>query len=217
MGVRGGVRVVVVAALVAGAAGCSGARPTLGERVPAAGDGVTLRGARVALVIDSLASGEFTTLPNRAEARGVRLDISAQSGRRVPSGAEELRRLSPDHELVVVALGTKDAEPGLTAEAAAALIDGALRATAPDTPILWLTVHRRPGTPAAAAAGVFNAALGAAQARDRRLVVVDWAGVLTARPDLLDVDGIHLTPDGYAVRSAWLVDRMVERLAPAAA
>lgn len=220
MGAPAARRAATALVAVLALAGCSGVRPTLGDRVPAGVAGSPGSGAggtpaapvRVALVGDSLTVGEYATLPGAAEARGVRLDISAEAGRRVPTGAEELRRLAVDHDVFVVALGTNDAEPGLTPERAAALIDAALWSVAPGATVLWLTVHRAPGTEAEAAAAVFNESLRVAVARHPQLVVLDWAGVVASRPELLAPDGIHLTPDGYAVRSAWLVDRVVEHL-----
>lgn len=215
MGATGGGRGVRTAlvALVAAVAlsACAGVRPTLGAEVVTS-DGRTRASARVAVVGDSLTVGEYATLPRMAESRGLRLDVSAESGRRVASGADELHRLAADHDVFVVALGTNDAEPGLTAEQAGALIDGALWSVTPDATVLWLTVHRPASDGIDPASSVFNDALRAASSRHQGLVVLDWAGVVASRPELVGEDGIHLTADGYAVRSAWLVDRVVEHL-----
>lgn len=203
---------MVVAALALATVGCAGVRPTLGA--PVASEALAGPvGGRVALVGDSLTVGEYATLPIAAESRGVRLDISAEPGRRISGAVPELARLARGHDLVVMALGTNDAADGLTPAAATALIDAGLAAAGADVPVLWLTVAHPAGTPAAEAAGVFNAALVDAAGRHGHLTVADWAGFVGGRPELVAGDGIHLTEDGYAVRTAWLVDRVLERLA----
>lgn len=203
--------VVIPAVAVGGLSSCAGPRPRLGP-VVAADDGRT-RDATIALVGDSLTVGEFTTLPAGAAERGLRLDISAQIGRQIPEGVDELRRLA-GRDLVVVALGTNDARVGLTGEAADALIDQTLVVAGAATPVMWLTVYRGPASPEGPAVEVFNAALARAVQRHPNLVLADWAGVVRSQPALLAADQVHLTEAGYATRSRWLVHHMASLLAP---
>jgi len=203
--------VAIPAVAVGALSSCAGLRPHLGAAV-AADDGKTLD-ATVALIGDSLTVGEFTTLPAGAAERGLRLDISAQIGRRIPEGVEELRHL-PGRNLVVVALGTNDAQVGLTDAAADALIEQTLAVAGPTTPVMWLTVYRGPTSPEGPAVEVFNAALARAVPRHANLVVADWAAVVRSQPALLATDQIHLTEVGYATRSRWLVHHMASLLAP---
>lgn len=202
--------VVIPAVAVGGLSSCAGPRPRLGP-VVAADDGRTLD-ATIALVGDSLTVGEFTTLPAGAAERGLRLDISAQIGRQIPEGVDELRRLAGRD--LVVALGTNDARVGLTGEAADALIDQTLDVAGAATPVMWLTVYRGPALPEGPAVEVFNAALARAVPRHPNLVLADWAGVVRGQPALLAADQVHLTEAGYATRSRWLVHHMASLLAP---
>ena len=202
--------VVIPAVAVGGLSSCAGPRPRLGP-VVAAADGRTLD-ATIALVGDSLTVGEFTTLPAGAAERGLRLDISAQIGRQIPEGVDELRRLAGRD--LVVALGTNDARVGLTGEAADALIDQTLDVAGAATPVMWLTVYRGPASPEGPAVEVFNAALARAVPRHPNLVLADWAGVVRSQPALLAADQVHLTEAGYATRSRWLVHHMASLLAP---
>lgn len=202
--------VVIPAVAVGGLSSCAGPRPRLGP-VVAADDGRTLD-ATIALVGDSLTVGEFTTLPAGAAERGLRLDISAQIGRQIPEGVDELRRLAGRD--LVVALGTNDARVGLTGEAADALIDQTLDVAGAATPVMWLTVYRGPASPEGPAVEVFNAALARAVPRHPNLVLADWAGVVRGQPALLAADQVHLTEAGYATRSRWLVHHMASLLAP---
>lgn len=205
--------IVIPVVAVAGLASCSGSRPVLGAPV-AADTGAEVQ-AEVGVVGDSLTVGQFATLPVAAAQRGMKLEISAQVGRRIPESIEEIRRVAVGRELLVMALGTNDAQPDLTADAADALIDEAFAAAGPDTRVLWLTVYRDPSSAEGPAVEVFNLALTRAVPRHPNLAIADWAAVVRGQPGLMADDGVHLSDAGYATRSRWMVHQVAALLAPA--
>jgi hypothetical protein len=190
--------------------------PTLVSREPPGrtDDPTTLRPRRtsVAMVGDSLTEGLEVDLGAAARRYGFEIDIDAHQGRRVEEGLDALRHLAPDHDLVVVALGTNDTLPDLTVQEAGARIDEVMAALGPSTAVLWVNVDRTDGDGAAAAAARFNVALTAAVRRHQNLTVGDWVSFIRDRPDLRAADGIHLTVEGYQVRSGWLAALIAERL-----
>jgi hypothetical protein len=170
---------------------------------------------RIVVVGDSLMVGTQTNLAKLAARHGFTLETSAVPGREVPGSLDDLARLSPGADVVVIGLGTNDASRlGPDAEAAAERVALVLDAVPGDTPIRWIDVYREPGTPAGDAAAAFNEALAEAAAADPRLEVLDWAAYVEANPQVMAPDGIHLTEVGYVERSRWLRDALVPLLTP---
>jgi lysophospholipase L1-like esterase len=186
------------------------ADPSSSAYEPAAG--------REVVVGDSLTVGAEENLRKLADLHGFTMDLSAQNGRQIPAGVEELRRLdAPDADLVVIALGTNDAaQPGFTRKAADALIDEAMAVTG-SAPVLWMNVWRDPRTVAGAKAAEFNEELVAAEARHPNLTALDWASYVDDNPEIIDADGIHHTWEGYIARSRWMRDEIVIHLRGASA
>ncbi len=170
----------------------------------------------VAMVGDSLTVGAHEELQARAALHGFTLDINARDGRRTGEGAGEVAASAPGHDLVVIALGTNDATgPDFTSEAATVLIDDALAAVDPAVTVLWVNVHRAPGSTAGEAAETFNEALDDAADRHPNLVPLDWDGWMDDHRDLVSDDRLHLTDEGYQARAEWLAAAIADHL-PAA-
>jgi lysophospholipase L1-like esterase len=169
-------------------------------------------GTDVAMVGDSLTEGVQDDMARLAPRFGFTLAIDGLQGRRIEGGLEPLDRLAPGRDLVVVALGTNDAQPGLTIDQARELIDQAMASVGDQTPVLWVNVFRTDSGAAAAAADRFDLALDMAVSRHPNLTVADWASHVRTRPDLRARDGIHLTTDGYLDRAEWLATAVADRL-----
>ena len=154
----------------------------------------TVAGGDVTLVGDSLNVGTEPYL--RDELAGWSIEAYDLVGRATAEGVEELRRvraaLAP---IVVVSLGTNDADG--TEEQFRALVAEALRIAGDDRCVVWATVVRD-GNPRDG----FNAVLVEAREAHPSLRLVDWAGIVDARPELLSADLVHGTPEGYARRAA---------------
>jgi lysophospholipase L1-like esterase len=211
------VALLVVALLALVACGDAGDGGTIGSpsgpgAVPSSGTYEPVAG-RVVVVGDSLTVGAEENLRELADLHGFTMDLSAQNGRQIPAGVEELRRLdAPSADLVMIALGTNDAaQPDFDRQVAATLIDEAM-AAAGDAPVLWMNVWRDPRTPAGAKAAEFNEALVAAQGRHPNLTALDWASYVDDNPEIIAADGIHHTWEGYVARSRWMRDEIVSRL-----
>ena len=112
-------------------------------------------------------------------------------------------------DVVVLDLGYNDASDPAVFRSR---IDGAMTALAHVREVIWLNQHDwGPGR-----AGM-NAELAAAQTRYSNLTVVDWNAEVTAHPDYVYADAIHLTPAGQTAMAAVVrqqFDRWVESLTP---
>lgn len=172
---------------------------------------------RVVAVGDSLMVGTQTNLEKLADRHGFDLAVSAVSGRQIPEALPDLEALTPGADVVVIALGTNDANVGVDDAEAAARIEVAVDAVAGDAPVLWVNVHRPAGGPGADAAAAFNAVLDEVAAADPRLEVLDWDAYAATRPELMEADGIHNTVEGYVERSRWLRDALVPYLSTSTA
>lgn len=205
-----GVGAVALLAATAAMAACSAGDARSGPTttyVPLAG--------RVVVVGDSLMVGTGTNLAKLAERHGFDLETSAVPGRQIPESLDAVRDLAPGADVLVVGLGTNDAnQPDVDGTEAARRIDDLLAAAPPDVPLLWVNVYLPPGTAAGEAAEVFNEALDEAAAGDRRVQVLDWNAYVMAHPDVMAPDGVHQTVDGYVERSRWLRDALVPLLTP---
>ena len=209
-----GVLVAVSTAVAAGLLGsCSVQRPHLFIPAVAPDDGHRVKGS-VVLTGDSLTVGVSLTLPELARARGIDLHMGGEAGRRIADGVAELPLMLAHRDLVIVALGTNDTSDGLDAEQLDARIDSLLAVTGPDIPVIWVSVYRRDSEGAGAAAERFNDALRRATDRHANLSVADWWSYITLHQAMVGIDGIHLTTEGYAARTAWLLRQMAARLPP---
>jgi hypothetical protein len=145
------------------------------------------------LVGDSLNVG--TDPPLREQLPRWEIDAYDQVGRSTAEGVDVLReRASSLSPVVVVSLGTNDLD-GTEAEFRE-LVEEAVTIVGPGRCLIWATVYRgeeRSG---------FNDVLRAAAAAHDNVRLVEWASLVAESPELLEYDGVHGTPDGYARRAA---------------
>jgi hypothetical protein len=177
---------LVLVALAAAAV----AAVTLGEDEQAvAGD----TGA-VTLVGDSLNVGIEPYLDD--ELPGWAIDAHDRVGRATDEGVEVLRErrgaLAP---VVVVSLGTNDPEG--SEDRFAELVEEATRLVGPGRCLVWATITRD-ATPRTG----FNDVLEEARSAHSAVRLVEWASLVDEDAGLLAADGVHGTPDGYALRAA---------------
>ena len=129
-----------------------------------------------------------------------RVDTDDEIGRSTATGLDHLRRaggsLAP---YVVVSLGTND--PASEVDAFRADVTEAFRIAGPRRCVVWATIHRDGG-----AYDAFNEVLRAVAARNRNVRLIEWAEMIGRHPTWLASDGIHGSPDGYAVRAAAVVE-----------
>jgi lysophospholipase L1-like esterase len=150
--------------------------------------------ASVLVVGDSLTVGDGPYLER--ELAGTPVEIDAEIGRPSAAGVPILaQRLKPEHDVVVFDLGTNDG-PSNPGELASSL--AAARKLAAGRCLVVATINRPPerGVTVAAQNRVvtdFAYSTGAA--------VADWQGIVASDPSLLQRDGVHATPAGYALRA----------------
>lgn len=145
----------------------------------------------VTTVGDSLNVGMEPYLDD--ELRGWRLVHRNENGRRTAEGVAELRALGDAlAQVVVVSLGTNDA--GSDPAAFRGHVDEVLALAGPSRCIVWLTISL--GGPEE-----LNGVLEDAARRHPNLELADWATLVEEEPELLAVDGLHGTPDGYERRA----------------
>ncbi|MEK6276411.1 MAG: hypothetical protein AABM29_00125 [Actinomycetota bacterium] len=169
------------------------------------------RGAGGVLVVgDSLEVGTSPYL--RQQLPGIPLTVDARTSRPSGDGVEVLgARLRPTDEVVVFDLGVNDdpAQPEILA--------GDLRAArsiAGDRCMVVATLSRPP------LAGVsvdgLNSAVRNFAAQSPPVALADWRAATLASPGLLAADGVHATPQGYAVRAQIVAQAIGECLASGA-
>jgi lysophospholipase L1-like esterase len=149
----------------------------------------------VLVIGDSLGVGTEPYL--REELPGTPIVDDSVGGRPSPGGLDALRAdISPSDAVIVFAMGTNDnpAYPEIMA--------GNLESVAQiagDRCIVVPTIARPPvdGAPDAA----LNRVIKSFAAAHFNVEVVDWKAAVRAQPGLL-VDGIHATPEGYALRAS---------------
>jgi lysophospholipase L1-like esterase len=157
--------------------------------------------ASVLVVGDSLEEGTGPHLQRELADLGVIVD--ARRGRPSPEGIDVLRaRLRPEHDVVVFDLGTNDA-PSQPETLAASL--RAARELAGARCLVVASIQRPP------LGGVTVDGLDGAVrdfvAETPTAELADWRAA-SSEPGVLASDGIHATPDGYALR-ARLVENAV--------
>ncbi len=154
-------------------------------------------GGSVLVIGDSLGVGTEPYL--RQELPGTTIVDDSVGGRPSPGGLDALRAdISPDDAVIVFAMGTND-NPAYP-EIMAGNLD-AVAQIAADRCIVVPTIARPPVN-GVSAAGV-NRVIKRFAASRLNVEVVDWHAAVTAQPQLL-IDGIHATPDGYALRASML-------------
>ncbi len=160
-----------------------------GEEEDAAADDT----GALTLVGDSLNVGTDAWL--REELPNWDIDAHDRVGRTTTEGVDILRELGGSlAPVVVVSLGTNDSEG--TEAGFRDLVEEAVELVGPDRCLVWATVVRgeeRSG---------FNDVLRDAAAEHGNVRLVDWASLVAENPELLAVDLVHGTPDGYARRAA---------------
>jgi lysophospholipase L1-like esterase len=149
----------------------------------------------VAYVGDSLGVGTVPYL--RSELSGVTIDDDSEIGRPSSAGVPILeQKMAADPDVVVFDLGTNDdtANPG----ALASDLDSARRIAGARCMVI-ATLNRPPynGVPVTG----LNRAITSFAAADGNVALVDWHARAQADPSLLISDGVHPTPQGYALRA----------------
>ncbi|HET9601455.1 MAG TPA: hypothetical protein VFP08_07680 [Acidimicrobiales bacterium] len=157
----------------------------------------------VAVVGDSLAYSVAGELDASLRLLGVTPVLQVAPGRHVQDWGldglispglvvvDELRSVGP--ALWVIQLGTNDIADGpLDSGLYASWITAMLDEIGPNTPVVWMGVHRL-DLPAESQA--FDAVLRLLDTERRELSVADWAQVALSEPVLAD-DGVHLTEAG---------------------
>jgi lysophospholipase L1-like esterase len=179
------------AALVAAALLAAGAAlaPAGSAQAPRIGTGTVL------VIGDSLGVGTEPYL--RQELPGTPILDDSLGGRPSPGGLDALRAdISSSDAVIVFAMGTNDnpAYPEIMA--------GNLESVAQiagDRCIVVPTIARPPVS-GVSDAGI-NRVINSFAASHFNVEVVDWKAAVRAQPGLL-VDGIHATPEGYALRAS---------------
>ena len=162
----------------------------------------------VLIVGDSLEIGSSPYV--REAIPGAAFTVSAEIGR--PSGdalatlREELR---PEHDVVVFDVGVNN-DPGQPEGLAADL--AAARELAGERCLVVATLSRPPL--AGVTIDAMNDAVRAFAAQSAQTRLVEWRDAALANPGLLNPDGVHPTPAGYALRGR-LVAQAVESCAVA--
>jgi hypothetical protein len=151
--------------------------------------------ASVAYVGDSLGVGTVPYL--RSEMSGVTIDDDSEIGRPSSAGLPILReKMAANPDVVVFDLGTNDdtANPDALASDLAAA-----RQIAGSRCMVIATLNRPPynGVPVTG----LNRAVSSFAAADGNVALVDWHARAQADPSLLIADGVHPTPEGYALRA----------------
>jgi lysophospholipase L1-like esterase len=151
--------------------------------------------ASVAYVGDSLGVGTVPYL--RSALPGVMIDDDSEIGRPSSVGLPILKeKMAADPDVVVFDLGTNDdtANPDALASDLAAA-----RQIAGSRCMAIATLNRPPlnGVPVDG----LNRAVTSFASADGNVALVDWHARAQADPSLLIDDGVHPTPDGYALRA----------------
>jgi lysophospholipase L1-like esterase len=152
-------------------------------------------GASVAYVGDSLGVGTVPYL--RSELTGVTIDDDSEIGRPSSAGLPILKeKMAANPDVVVFDLGTNDdtANPDALASDLASA-----RQIAGSRCMVIATLNRPPynGVPVTG----LNDAVTSFAAADGNVALVDWHARVEQDPSLLISDGVHPTPQGYALRA----------------
>jgi lysophospholipase L1-like esterase len=128
-------------------------------------------------------------------------DITAEDGRAVEWGLEQVEGLDEVPAVVVVGFGTN---PGLTPdrfpERVTDMVDALMSRGA--ATVLWWAPPAADDADRADRAEALQAAAGGP------LIVADWPAELAAHPDWVGPDGIHYTDAGYAGLAAFIARQL---------
>jgi hypothetical protein len=150
---------------------------------------------RLLVVGDSLAVG--TEEPLARLLPDWRIKTSAYTGRPTADGVSEITSASNLPPVLAVSLGTND-DPSATSTFQGQ-VEAVLEAAGPSRCVVWANIVRPPYAGVSYAG--YNRVLERLSAANPNLIVVDWVGITHSQPGLLAPDGVHATPDGYAVRA----------------
>jgi lysophospholipase L1-like esterase len=150
---------------------------------------------RLLVVGDSLAEG--TEAPLARLLPGWRIATSAYTGRHTDDGVAEIVDRGNLPDVIVVSLGTND-DPSATASFAGE-VQRLLDVAGPSRCVVWANIVRPPYAGASYAG--YNGVLDRLSLSRPNLTVVDWAAMVRSQPGLIASDGVHATPQGYAVRA----------------
>jgi hypothetical protein len=155
--------------------------------------------AQVLYVGDSLGVGTAPQL--RDQLGDVAIEVDTETSRPSGAGLEVLRSaIAPGHEVVVFDLGTND-DPWAPEVFAADLVEA--REIAGERCLVVATLNRPPlnGVPVDG----LNRVVTRFALRTPGVELVDRRGAVAAQPGLL-IDGVHATPEGYALRAQLFAD-----------
>jgi lysophospholipase L1-like esterase len=182
-------------------AGCGG-----GDDEPAggqAGGEATGAGAPLLVLGDSLTVGArlYGDLGDALAASGWSPEITAEDGKPVEFGIEEVRMLDRVPPVVVVGFGTN---PGPAPERFGERVDELVRelTTRGAGTVVWWVPPDAGRPDRAARAAALRAAAGGP------LVVADWPATLAAHPGWVGDDGVHYTNAGYAGLAAFICEQL---------
>ena len=156
----------------------------------------------VVIIGDSLTVGTElygTTLTQRLyDAEITNAFVLAENGRTTSEGIDELERFMLTEGVVVLALGTNDVASG-TPNVFGEYIDRAVAAVPESVDIYWLNLY----TDHWVSDDAYNEIIAQKARVYSNLFVMDFETF--ASPNWLEEDGVHLTPDGYISRTAFII------------
>jgi lysophospholipase L1-like esterase len=150
---------------------------------------------RLLVVGDSLAEG--TEAPLAQLLPDWRIRTSAYTGRPTADGVSEITSASGLPPVLVVSLGTND-DPSATSTFEGQ-VEAVLEAAGPSRCVVWPNIVRPPYGGVSYAG--YNRVLERLAASNPNLTVVDWVGLVRSEQGVLAPDGVHATPQGYALRA----------------
>ena len=154
----------------------------------------------VLMVGDSLTVG--TAPPLKRELAGTRVASDGLTGRRSDEAVAVLRsRFSGDERIVVFDAGTND-DPSNPSRLAGSLAEA--RQLTGSRCLVVATVSRPPYR--GVSVDGLNRAVREFAVSEPNVQLVDWRSVAVSRPDLMNDDRVHPTPEGYAYRAGLFAD-----------
>ncbi len=159
----------------------------------------------VVIIGDSLTVGTelygATLTQSLYDAEVTKVFVSAENGRTTSEGIDELEQLLLIDGVVVLALGTNDVASG-TPDVFGEQIDRAVAAVPESVDIYWLNLY----TDQWVSDDAYNAIIDQRANAYSNLFVMDFETF--ASPNWLEEDGVHLTPDGYISRTAFIITEL---------
>jgi lysophospholipase L1-like esterase len=168
----------------------------------ASGGSRSVKSGRAFVVGDSLAVG--TEEPLAQLLPGWRIRTSAYTGRPTADGVSEITSAGSLPPVLVVSLGTND-DPSATSTFQGQ-VQAVLEAAGPSRCVVWANIVRPPYGGVSYAG--YNRVLARLAATNPNLRIVDWVGLTRSNPGMLAPDGVHATPQGYALRAQAIASAM---------